>query len=322
MRYGYDSRTGSLFGWDGEFHYLGETLEPPGGDIVLWPKDYPDALAGFVGGCFFSGFKNPVQVWSDGKKSTYAYSKSCAEHHFLKKAPNVEAVRHIVISGPIIRQPKQMAKLCVQFPYVSAFACTLSDGVLRAFSALVMALDEKERPRRANLYEPNDDALSGRESIDYNPDLGEGDALGRMANMLFLGTSVVNQIRKPVGLSTFYGNLLLSKEKLGGETYIIRAEKVSDFTLGCFSATFVSQHVPVEMTVTDEFRKVTEIERQSVPIVVASDNVVGLGTFMNFYHAFSGESFVCVMGIKGDTPQNFSVYRYNRWYRHSELEKT
>ena len=315
MQYGYDSKTGHLFGWDGDFHYLGETFDPPEGDIVLWPKDYPDALAGFIAGYFFSGYDNPVQVWSDGEEFSWSWSKSCAEHSILKDRPSAGAVRHLVISGPIIRQPGQMAKLCRQFPFVSAFACTLTDGQLRAFSVLVMALGDKEKPRRANLYEPNEEALCGRESIDYNPDLGEGDGLGRMANMLFQGVSVVNQIRKPVGHSPFYGNLLSQEENCGSETYIVRASEMGIFPKDeCFSLNLVSHYVPVECDVTDEFRERTGSKQERVPVLVASDNVIGLPSFMTFYHAFSGKDFICVMGIQGDTPQNFPVYRYNKWY--------
>jgi hypothetical protein len=263
-----------------------------------------------------------MSVWSDGEEFAYGISKSCSDHAISKEMPKDEFAR-ICVSGPIIHKPERMAELCNQLPSVPAFACTLTDGYLRAFSALVVALDEKERPRRVNLCEPNEEALSGRKSIDYNDDL-DGDGLGRMANMLFQKVPVVNQIRRAAGHSPFYGNLLLADEQFGEETYIIRPEKMKDYFIPnkSFGESFLMAHVPVEVQVTDRFKQDTETQRERVPILISSDSVIDLPVFMNFYHAFSGRSFVRVMRIQGDTPQNLPVYRYNKWYGEMDFEES
>jgi hypothetical protein len=312
MIYGYDGE--HLFSYDGEFKYIGETDEPPDGVSAVEDK----MAARMTGGYFLSGNRRPaLSVWSDGEGAVtcVSYVKEGQVRHAnvdLKMAHHVP----ICLSGPVVYDGEKLAEFCRTYPHSSVFACPVVQE-LAAFGAACQGVPTY----RAFLADPVIEEYDGIDSQEYDPKL-EGDGLGRMASVVSKNGFAVNQMRRPVGVSVFYGRTLFRDphpERPG--LFIVQADSMVKYfpaepvSLKSYAAT----SVPVVVSVTDKFREATGYEGEKAAVVAATDHVRGLPVFMRFYQLMSGgRDWVCfsdkyaVNGFK--QCQRVPVFRYNKAY--------
>jgi len=308
VRYGYDQDDGHLFSWDGEFHYLGHR-EPEGEVETVVDR----RLAALAGCGFLSGFSSPLKcVWLDGSGR-----QEVVLH--LRKGSGVAVgggvcVGRACMCGPGVFDPARMADECRKLPpETSVYACPLIDE-LPAFGVLAVALLTAglEHPRRANLLEPrmDDEGVEGMEGREFDLGLG-ADAIGRMAHLVGCGCPVANEVMRPVGVSPFHG-CVLSSTPIPGCAAVIRS--ALGFRLAptmTHAMRTAATSVPVEVETANKLRMVAETGR--MPVVVASDHILHLPTFMDYLHR-TGKGASFMFSSRG-TLRDGPVFRYNKGYR-------
>lgn len=307
MIYGY-SEPGHLFGWDGEFHYLG-IREPPVGCEIFTPNG---RFSCFTAGYFFSGLRCPVlNVWST-KDEIHTVISRVRDGKIVHQSVHQSGITDqypICVSGEDCRLSKVVAEMCRKCPSKRLYVCTVVDG-LDALGAVIEGSGES--PRRAPLWHPRKDKRGGEfQAFEENLD---GDAFGRMADLVSKGVPVMNEIMTTAGEMPFYGSVVSKNGLNSDDVYILK----SQFMEKCFPAEPISlRHyaaisVPVDVRVTDLFREATGTEKETVSVFVASDFVPGLANFMCFYHLMTGRGFVCVSREKRSC---HVVFRYNGGYK-------
>lgn len=314
MRYGYDPVSKFLFSWNGEFKFEGKTDSPPDHDVTL----VTDKMSFDMMGCgFLSGRYDPtVVVWSDGITMNYMITgfkdrkpwMAAAGQQMMEKMSK----KAVAICGPVCRMPDKLAEFCDWVPVSSVFICPVVDE-LSALGALVVELDGI-LPRRFVFEVHNEDKLDG-EFQPFDKKL-DGDGYGRMANAVRMGAPVLNEMMKVVGISPFYDRVIHNGSK-GGTTFIVRHQKMTVlFPFVPVSAKmYAATTVPVRMKNTDEFSKLTGCASEYVDIVVSSDFIPELSTFMRFYNVLSGRDFVGTIERSSIQFQKvMPVFRYNGKY--------
>lgn len=310
--HGYDSESKSLFSWNGDFVFKGRVDAPPeGADIV--PKDYRKQYE--MLGCYFlSALRRDAVIYRfDGDNISHMIGTTLGEGYAVSAVATdvayglVKARMYpVLMCGPDCRNPKKVSAFCRRFPVSTVYVCPLVDE-LAAFGLLVSKLIGKEKSRRAPLCQPNiETGVSVIEEFDSKLD---GDGMGRMADYLNRGTPIVNDMMKCVGISPFYGKVLL---KNGEDSFMVRSGAIDRYfpsepiSLKKYAAT----SVPVEVRNTPEFEKDTGCSSEVVVISASSDYIPDLPVFMNFYHLMSGKEFVATAN-----PSNFDktvpVFAYN-----------
>lgn len=221
----------------------------------------------------------------------------------------------VLMCGPAVKDPDKVARFCRVFPTSTVYVCPLVDE-LAAFGALAMGLQAEEKPRKANLFVPNVEPMTGV-SVSFDSKL-DGDGLGRMAHAVKMGAKVLNEMMVGPGVPRFYGQVV-SDGKGGSKTYVVRMRAMDEFfPLEPISAkAYAAACVPVRMTNTHEFSKATECEATSVNVLVVSDMIWELPTFERFYNVMTGRSFFGV-----ETPRDIArarlqmaVFRSDKGYR-------
>lgn len=321
IHHGYDPKSKDLFSWDGDFKYLGKSDNPPEKsfiveeDIRLWTE---------MAGCqFLSGYRREcVTYLSAGTNSVSAYGNNLTVKfrwtncYDWKKVVRLRLHSHptapICVGGYVADDKAEIAELCKLYPSSTIYVCQLVEE-LAAFGVLVANIQDKEKPRRTSLCVPNKELLGGQ-GIEFDEKLN-GDAFGRMADIINHGSPVLNEIMTCPGISPFYGKVL-TRNTCDLSTFIVRCDAVDKyFPCEPISAKmYAATSVPVEMKNTEMFRKDSGCDKDKVNIMVASDYVPGLQAFMTFYKIMSALSFVGVAEFE-DFPKNIPVFRYNRGYR-------
>ena len=228
-----------------------------------------------------------------------------------KKAVSFSYWHHSCFFGYEASNPTIVSEFCKSQTPKNVFVCPLTDELV-AFGMVVRKVwgNVEIGPRRADLSQPFDEPLDCA-CATFDPKLN-GDGLGRMAELIGRKkVYVLNQMRIVPGISPFYGSLLGPK----GKGYIVRSDSVLRYfpheplnaSLGAATC------VPVEMTPTDEFKRLSGDDREKMPVFVSSEHVNGLPTFMRFLKIMSGMDFV------GFTTWNRSVvegvvFRHSRGY--------
>jgi hypothetical protein len=318
---GHDPEKGHLFVWDKEFKYAGRVKSPPGDSFS------PDGKGGIfspswtddcrIGAYFLGGVNRPAKViWANGAVEAVSVAVSYRKDSgILLEGDSAVSIRdRVILCGPVSSSPAAVARFCRIYPANSMSVCALTDE-LPAFGCLARELCKKglDRPRRANLFQPNTDNLP-YQSREFDEKM-EGDGYGRMAHAVSLGSVVHNDMMRGPGVSPFYGRLLSKSSEIDSTTFIINADCVEKF-LSPAPVSFreVAKCVPVLCPVSDAFR---EAIQQQVPeaVVFVSGLVPGLDDFLRFYGAMTGRGVVlsCPVkldGMKGTLP----VFGYNRVY--------
>jgi hypothetical protein len=309
--HGHDPKTGHLFVWDKEFKHAGRALNPPGDSFV--PSDRIDDS--LVGAYFLAGVDRPAKVlWSSGindpESATVSFVKGSRIQ--LVKDASLSVRDRLVLCGPVASIPAAVAVFCRRYPANSMSVCALTDE-LPAFGCLVKELCSKslDRPRRANLFQPNDTSLP-YQFREFDEKL-DGDGFGRMAHAVSLGSAVCNDMMRGPGVSPFYGCLLSSLPVFDPTTFIINADCVEKFLSPApLSFREAARCVPVLCPVSNEFREATR-QNVSEAVVFVSGLTPGLDDFLRFYGAITGRGIVAsgpvkLDGMKGTLP----VFKYNR----------
>jgi len=262
-----------------------------------------------IGGLFLSGFSGFVNMtFSDNGKETQfcASIRFCAVVH-----GHHDGIKQSCFFGPDVAVPGLVSEFCKRENPNSVYVCPLTEELV-SFGMVASHVMNKlmDRPRRADLSLTFDEPLDCASSA-FNPKL-DGDGLGRMAELVGKRKArVLNQMRVVPGISPFYGNVIGP----AGDGYIVSGDCVLKFfpwepinsTLGAATC------VPVEMTPSDEFRKLSGDDRERVNVFVSSEHVNGLPTFMRFLKIMSGMDFVGVTPWKGSSPEGV-VFRHSRGY--------
>ena len=313
-KFGYDSLSKSLFSWNGDFLFDGQTDVPPDGTPAVtecFRKQYE------MLGCYFlSGFCRDAIIYRfDGDDVShmagFVFGDRCAVAKIeTREAYGLVAAKMypICICGPDCRNPRKISEICRRFPSSAVYVCQVVDE-LAALGLLVSGLNI--RPRRTPLCQPN---ISTVEPIveEFDPTLA-GDGMGRMANYLKHGVPVLNDMMKCVGISPFYGKVLTGN---GTGTFIVRSCAIDRYfpsepiSLKKYAAT----SVPVEVKNTASFSGDSGFPDETVVILASSDYIPDLPIFMNFHHLMSGKEFV-VTARREDFDKALPVFAYNRAYR-------
>lgn len=321
----HDASTGHLFSWDGDFRYEGVVSDPPD-ECVSLPEDMRIAAC-LSGGCFLSGWARTVifGIFSDGDSISPSLcfleggvdkEASCRFAWTPARGVDAPADMPVVICGQACADPEKVAELCAKYPGRPIYACSLTDE-LAAFGALVVAVDDKDNPRRAPLCVPRLDDIPGTEGVEFDPKL-EGDAEGLMARLVAGGMPVLNEMMSPVGISPYHGRVLTMDGHPEDPCFIVRSSSVDRLfpsepvSLKHFAATSVFASV----TVTPQFSEVSGVDEGTrVSIFVATDYVPGVSDMMRFYQLVAGRDFIgtsrpeMVSSVK-----NMPVFRYNKAY--------
>ena len=310
---GHDPKTGHLFVWDKEFKYAGRDTNPPGDSFS--PAN--DIIASLVGAFFLGGTGGFSKMfWSDGTNEVAAIAG--LDGGEIKVHPagqsSISLYDRVSLCGPIVSDPAKVAAFCRRFPANSMSVCALTDE-LPAFGCLSQALCAKklDRPRRANLFQPNDAEISFK-FREFDEKLN-GDGFGRMAHAVSFGAVVLNDMMCGPGVSPFYGRLLSSLPVFDPTVFIINSDCVEKFLpLAPLSLRESARCVPVVCPVSDEFRQTTKQDVAEAQVFV-SGLVTGLDDFLRFYGAMTKRGVVAsgavkLDGMKGTLP----VFKYNRAY--------
>jgi hypothetical protein len=304
--YGYDGR--HLFSFDGEFHYEGVAVSPNHARQV-GEKEIAARLAGSY---FLSGQRLPAfNVWADGEQAAFVvtyWRDGAIQSRKVANPGKVPPAVPVCVSGPIVENSEMMAQFCATYPSCSVFACPVVDE-LAAFGVVA----EDQLPRRIFLAKPCEDELPFS-SIAYDDNL-EGDAYGRMAAQVKIGRAVHNQMYVGPGASPFHGVLTLAWNP-ERPLFMVRANAVTRyFPEAPISAKYhAATTVPIMMPTSEEFREETGCDREKVEVMVESEFIPGVPSFMKFHHVMSGKDWVgltnAVIPLK-----TMPLFRYNKAYK-------
>lgn len=327
-RRGYDPKSKYLFEWNRDFRFKGKSESVPDGNAYLAYDDGDMRIGQEIAGCMFlSGCRDSVMVlWMDdmdgeayGVMGRFRGRAVSARGSIDGMANMASQFSMVCLCGPVVRSPGSVARFCRKFSCCRVYVCDLVDE-LAAFGALVSHL-ETEKPRRANLYEKNDEVADG-DFVPFNPKL-EGDGYGRMADLVKKGMPCFNQMMKGVGLFPFYDRVV-SDGTQGSSVYMVSLDEMDAFFPGepLSAKRYAATSVPVRMANTEGFSKASGWRNEWVDVVASSDFVLGTSTFMKFYKIMSGRGFagVCKPNEISIVKKKAPVFRYNGAYR-AELKE-
>lgn len=320
MNYGYDPKSKCLFSWDKDFKYEGKVDAAPAGAFIVeenfrqWTE---------MAGCqFLSGSsRDCLSFHSNGKDSAVVRGNliraecnlsMCYDWDKITSEP-IAFTGLVCVSGYVANDPVALAKLCKIYPCNSFYVCPIVEE-LAAFGVLIVNIPAKKRPRRVPFCVPNEKTEEG-DSLEYDPKL-DGDGYGRMADAVRKGFPAVNEMMDCPGISPFYGRVLAQKTGLP-PNYIIRNDAMKLFfpTEPLSITHYAATSVPVEVTNTPAFRQASGCQEEKVHIVVATDYIPNLSSFMNFYKIMSGKSFIGTAFVKQlISSKKTPVFRYSRAY--------
>lgn len=312
VRYGYDLENGHLFSWDGEFHYY-KNAKPDENGIIVTNRQ----MATLVGCGFLSGFSHLKCVWID-ENERFEIGMILGKGKKLILFKIKDEISALALCGPAIKNSEIIAQECKKVnPIVSVYVCPLIEE-LAAFGVLAsnLLIDNLEHPRRANLYSyrEDDDEVENWQKKDFDLKLGT-DAIGRMAHLLSVNVPVKNEIMNVVGLSYFY-NCVLSVVPIPNCVAIVRCDAIHLVPKMTHSMRTAATSVPVMTEVSGELQEA--VQQPYFPVLLASDYIPEITTFMNFFHLCSrGKSFIfSSRGTLRDGP----AFRYNAGYRRKSDE--
>jgi hypothetical protein len=315
-RYGYDPDGGHLFGWDGEFHYLGRADAPPDSAHVVEDKRHSELF-----GCFYlSGEQYRTLCIRTNDQHFESLLLCCLRGNFDITVLPDEAVfkgdnpkQKVCLCGDAVNESGRVAAFCAAHPFNTVYVCPLTDE-LPAFGVLAEQLcrEHKERPRRANLYHPFDEPLDAPCQC-FDEKLGvEGDGLGQMAHLVAHGQPVLNQMRMGPGVPSLYNRVAVMK----GDGVWWMAPQIANriFPSATPSVKYAAESVPVAAYPDEETCKIVELEGP-IPFMIANTFIPGSIEFVRFYMTI-GRPMVCLIDpLSEGAPKIAPVFRYSRGYR-------
>jgi len=217
----------------------------------------------------------------------------------------------IIICGQQALNPAEVSRVCRESPQEEVYALPW----VRTPEDLQQNLkDNRGKPNRMLPCTPNKEEAEG-EKIDFYERL-QDDAFGVMADALKHGTPVLNEIMTCPCESAFYGRVLVPKW-IPGASVLLRCG-MADAFFPCeplSAKLYAMTTVPVMLSNTESFEKKTECTEKEVPVMLATDFVPRLVTFMRFHKLFTGRDWVFSVPLDKFPGRPPFRWRYNRAYR-------
>lgn len=327
--FGYDPETGHLFSHDGDIRYNGIHTKPPKGtfNVRKGTREHLTAAA-----CYFiSGLRRPAIVLSDadGEESFWRAEMQRSRigvEKLRRKLKTIPFYVPLCACGESYTSPEGAGRLCERFRLNNIRVAHLTKE-LSALGALIAAMDGKEKPRMLPLCVPDSSFYEGMKvSMTFDEKLGlPGDSLGRMAFFVAKGGVARNEVMRKPGVSPFYGKLLAGKYLGSGTpTFAVMSDKKEHyFPTSSFSVSFyAATSVPVRVKNTERFSEASGYKGRSVNILLSSDYIPGLSTFLWQHHAMSGRGFVCLHDPDEINAERVPIFGYHSmWVRKKEVQR-
>lgn len=317
-QYGYDTQTGATFSWEAGLQFEGVCPSAPDRAFISNDRTYEE----MYGVAFLSGLTGMFIIMKpDGETVQVAWGRSEGSYYIENEVEMAEflscpnsplRIAPICVYGEDVKSPEKIAELCARFPSSRIFACSLVDE-LAALGVLVENI--RVTPFRSVLAWENWEPIDA-EFKTFEKNLN-GDAMGRMADVVANGLFAVNEVSTTVGLSPFYGKTLHRDWQEGCQFIIRKDEMDSFFPQEPISAKhYAATSVPVRMETTEQFRTQTGYNGSHADVFVATDWLPDASTFMRFYKTISGRGYVCVSDQGKIRHRKFvPVFRNDRAYR-------
>ncbi len=215
----------------------------------------------------------------------------------------------IIVCHTEARDPEFMGKLCANSPSREVYALPW-----------VETPEELEANTKTNGGKPNrmwpceeNHELMADESVEMDEKL-PGDAFGRMAHIVAHGGIAINEVMTTRGWSPFYGMMLGCG---GSRCFAVNGDTVDYyFPQAPLSAKmYAATTVPVMFENTELFADASGCKDETVAVMVSSEYMPGLPTFMRFWKITSGRDMVCLIEPKSLRPsKSVPLFRYNKGY--------
>lgn len=299
----FDENTGHAWTWNGDFHYDGILSAPLPESIIVGN----DINAEYFGCYFLSGLRNTAYVFhTDGVNPKL---KIIGNPRSQKEPP-------YCYCGSISGKPDELAKQSIGLDARSVYVCPLIDE-LASFGALASAvmLAGYDNPRRANLYFPNKDIFPNRENDEFDENL-DGEGLGRMARIIGTGMPVLNQYRKPVGVSPFYGKVLMNRAAMESPHAFVMSNRACAkyFPTSSIALRLMATCVPVQMQNTLAFMQASGCQDNKVNVSLSSDFNPDMRLFLEYMEVTNKQDFVVTYDASRFDVSLIRLIRFNRCY--------
>lgn len=317
-KYGYDPKTGSLFSWEFDFQFEGKGGLVPEGAILSEDQTEDE----MVGCAYLSGRTGSFIVIHSGCSGDIGHYRMFGNDPRLGlwKGNDIDPAKlaqmsdrmSLCVCGKVVQFPDKLARLCSRFSSSRMYACPLVDE-LAAFGALARGIGVK--PYRVSLCWDNKAPIDARYRA-FDPRL-EGDALGRMAEVVDKNIPVVNEVMTTIGISPFYGKAV-HRDWMPGSKVVVRIVEMDRWfpQVPISAKNYAATTVFVKMETTEQFREQTGYNEAFADVFVATDYVPGVSTFMRFYKTLSGRGFVFVSDQdKVKHGEVVPVFRSDKAYR-------
>jgi hypothetical protein len=218
----------------------------------------------------------------------------------------------VIVCSRKALDPVEMARVCREDPCEEVYALPWVQNQAELDENLKV---NRGKPDRMLPCEPNKKDAEGRQHIDFYDRL-QDDCFGLMAHALTFGTPVLNETMECPCESAFYGKILVPAW-VPGATAIIRCTVVNQwFPTEPVSATVHAMTtVPVMLRNTEQFKVATGCHQEEVPVVLASDFIPKIVTFMRFYKLFAKKDFIFSVDSGDFERLRPILMRYNRAYK-------
>jgi hypothetical protein len=217
----------------------------------------------------------------------------------------------IVICGKQALIPVDVARVCRENPHERVYALPWVTTPEELQENLKV---NHGKPSRMLPCAPNKEEAEG-EKINFYERLKD-DAFGVMADALKHGTPILNETMTCPCENAFYGCVLVPKWIPGAST-ILRCKSIDTFfPYEPISAKlYAMTTVPVMLRNTDAFRKETGCLDEEMPVMLATDFIPRIVTFMRFHKLFTGRDWVFSVPPDKFPGRPPFRWRYNRAYR-------
>jgi len=333
--FGYDRVTGHLFQKEEQFSYCGcfdvsclpfhlpadfqrELIyHSPSGSFAFDRNTAEIAASAFLS-CYSGGRALGIHI-SDGCFAfSYLFKSGGRQTTQVKVQTTLEYTRKgigddtVCLSGSDCLIPSRVSDVARLFPRNRVFIPSLGLASA-AFGTLV--LGTKEKSEQLDFSYSNDETIPDCERLSYDENIAE-DCMGKMALSVSGGVYAINEVRKNVGISVFYGCLLSHVPFSRTDICLVREKDVDRyFPFEQISVKrFAGRCVPVEMNCGEEFQKDTGLQtNKAIVKVVHSQDDERLKAFMHFYEFYSGKRVVF-----STDPRGIVYNRYGTIWRAKE----
>lgn len=337
--YGYDKNCGHLFSREGEeYSYLGcvssqnlpfslpfdsrdDLFYVSSDGIVPVDKLTAEIVASGFLSCFSSDRAIAIYMSEGYLAFTYIFKSTNEGLKQVKVKTTLRGLREdvdeetICFCGSDCFVPSRLSDIVRMFPKNRIFVSPLGSANA-AFGALIYGA--KSSSRQVNFLHLNDERLEGFETLYYDMQIEE-DCAGKMALSVSNGMCVINEIKKGIGDTAFYGRLLSPIPVCEDCICLIRESDLDRyFPLEQISVKhFAAKCVPVEAQCSEFFKKESTLDREKVilRVVHLQDDEI-LKSFMHFYTFYSGKRIVFSLDPKAIGYNRYgTLWRGNVAYR-------